>query len=430
MLGKHTEEVIEKIFKLKSDGYSDTKIHKITGLPRSTIYDILKSPFNISKFGGKWMEVRDPDAEIIEQNVKLAFQKQKLQDIQNVERKSFREFARQNNAIEALHEEMVNILREQKELLSSKIKVHTIDETEGSYALVVHLSDLHFGELIHANDVLNNKFDIDVAAKRLKKYVNRVKQIGKTFNVKSIAVLFGGDLIGSDRRLSEITAYAAARTNVVMNGYLILRDMLLDLNQDFKISIASVSGNESRLNDEFNSSTLLASDNFDAMIFHMLRHSLDCDSIKFLNEYDNPIEQVINIAGVNFLLVHGNEHKGVASSKNIETETEKLKAKYATMGVKIDYLVCGHYHSTLINSGYARSASLSGGNSYSDRTLNYNSAAAQNIYIINPDKTIDAMMVNLHKIDEITDGYYYDPSLISYFAQENKSNVIIQSVLV
>lgn len=419
---KYTHQDKELIASLINKGLSDTQIHRQTGIPRSSIYDLRRS------FG--YSVAQDPDAEVIETNVKLAFQKQKLQDVQRVERKSFREFARVNNVIEEMNEQILKLLTEQRGELSSKIKVHKDVKEASGFSVVAHLSDLHAGELIMGNDVLDNRFDTEIFAKRLKKYANRVKMIAKAHNVKSITILCGGDFVGNNNRLSEITAYAGARTNVVMNAYLILRDMILDLNQDFKISIAAVSGNESRLAEGFDSSNFLASNNFDMMIFHMLRHSLESDSIKFLNGNPNPIEQVVNVAGVNFLLVHGNLHKKLAATASIESETEKLKAKYAAIGCKIGYVVCGHYHSSMLGTSASRSASLSGGNSYSDRTLNFNSQAAQNIYIVNPDKTVDPLMVNLHYTDEITDGYYYDPSLVSYFADDIKPNVIIQSVLV
>ena len=50
--------------------------------------------------------------EIIEKNVRLAKTTQKLNDINRVERKSFREHARIENAVESLNIELIKILKE------------------------------------------------------------------------------------------------------------------------------------------------------------------------------------------------------------------------------------------------------------------------------------------------------------------------------
>ena len=54
------------------------------------------------------------DAEILKENVKLAKQKQSLQDLNRVERKTFREYARIENAVGAYNKELVKIFNENK----------------------------------------------------------------------------------------------------------------------------------------------------------------------------------------------------------------------------------------------------------------------------------------------------------------------------
>ena len=108
---------------------------------------------------------------------------------------------------------------------------------------------------------------------------------------------------------------------------------------------------------------------------------------------DDVHEKLLDIDGFKLLLTHGNN---TLASKNPEAEVAKLKGRYADKGQNVDYVIFGHIHSTMITDTFARSASLVGGNGYSDKNLNLSSKASQNYYIIDTNnKTITGSNVDL-----------------------------------
>lgn len=356
--------------------------------------------------------------------VKLSRRNQKQADNLRISRKETRERNRLENVFEDINNEMVTLLDERRDFYPVKTKLHRGKSTRVG---VVQLSDLHFGELV--KETLDNRFDLEIASKRLRKLIERAKVYFKSQGITNVAVFLTGDMINSSRRISEITAFADARVKVVFNAFLILGAVLEDLYNDFNLSVAQVVGNESRLAEYFDSNDYLANDNFDLMLFMMLKATHEKKGLSFLS-HKNPMEQVVNVNGVNFLLVHGNGHKGLAHTNKIETEVEKLKARYATNGARIGYVICGHIHSTYIANNFARSASLVGSNAYAERTLNFSSKASQNLFVVDQDGSIDAIMVDLQKCDGY-DGYDYDRESIEYNSEvTDQGTVIIQSVLV
>ena len=52
------------------------------------------------------------DKEIVEENIKLAKQKQRAQDLNRIANKSFREYAREENALVEYNKELINVLKE------------------------------------------------------------------------------------------------------------------------------------------------------------------------------------------------------------------------------------------------------------------------------------------------------------------------------
>ena len=99
----------------------------------------------------RWIPELRADKEIIEQNVKYKKQVQKINDTNRIERKSFREHARIENAVE----EYSKALIENISLLKPFTIVH--DTIKNEAVGLIQLSDLHLNELI---DLDNNKYQI------------------------------------------------------------------------------------------------------------------------------------------------------------------------------------------------------------------------------------------------------------------------------
>lgn len=338
------------------------------------------------------------DTEIIDENVKLATQKQKYMDSNRIERKSFREFARVSNALEDYNKKLIENIPKLKPFEISYISDNT--QSIG----VIQISDVHFNELI---DLSNNKYDFKVASKRFKLLAQRTKQYLKC---KRVLIAFTGDLMNSDRRLDELLNQSTNRAKATLLSFHILEQFIVDIASSFEVSILSVSGNESRVGKELGFSEIMATDNYDFTIFNMLKIAFrNAENIKFIDAENAEI--VVNVNGSNVLFMHG-----LAVTKDIEKSIQQTIGKYATQNIIIDYVFIGHIHSARIGDLYARSSSMCGGNAYSNMALNLASRASQNIALFHNNKTHDVMKIDLQNVDTI-EGYNIIDELMAYNAK-------------
>ena len=337
------------------------------------------------------------DKEIVQYNVKLSKQKQKAQDLNRIANKSFREYAREENALVEYNKELVKVLK--KHSLDVKLKKHKAKK--GSVVLV-QIADTHFNELVDLGE--SNQYDFKIASKRLQKFAYYVKEYAKLHQATSFLVAITGDLINSDRRLDEKLSMATNRAKATFLGVHLLKHFILDLQRFADVKVCCVTGNESRVNQDLGWVDLCASDNYDFTIFEMLRLLLP--EIEFLRG-DNALEMVVEINGNNVLVIHGHQ-----LGKMDSNQVGKVVSKYAHKGIIIDFIICGHLHETMIRDSIARSASLVGSNAYSEKALNLSGKAAQNIYIFTNDGRQD-VRIDLQET-EGWDGYNIDEELFSY----------------
>ena len=330
--------------------------------------------------------------------------KQKL----NFERNMFNKKLKEISSLEELNKELLNAL---KRLKPAEIKNHCFTETSNGVGVII-LSDTHFNELI---DIPSNKYDFEVASKRLHKLANTAKKHFEANGVQKVAILGLGDFLNSDRRQSEYMNMSTNRSRAVVLAYHLLRQFVLDINSTFEVSVAFQSGNESRVvGEEFDTSEELATYNYDFTLFNMLKISLG-DTVTFIDGSFG--EKVVNINGSNVLISHG-----VNIKADIEKSVAQTFGRYANMGITLDYMFVGHMHSSRVGDTYARCGSLCGGNSFSEGALNLTSKASQLIGIFYPDKSNNIMKVDLQNVDNIK-GYDIIKELETYNAKSvNKKN--------
>jgi predicted phosphodiesterase len=254
----------------------------------------------------------------------------------------------------------------------------------------------------------HNQYDFSIAAQRLKKLALEAKRIFGIYKIKKVLVAMTGDLINSDRRLDELMNMATNRARASVLATILLEQFLVDLNRNFNVEATYVSGNESRINQEMGHSDMAVSDNYDTMIYEMLRMMFRKNKgMVFLKK---PIqEHVVKVLGKNILLIHGQSIK----NGNVSTQIQKIKAKWTDhIGEKIDYIIWGHYHAAQITDLHARSGSLCGGNDYSDHGLQLSTRASQNVYIVRKDG-VNGMRIDLQDVSGIT-GYTIEKDLEEY----------------
>ena len=359
------------------------------------------------------------DAELAAKCVDYKQQTQKYQDTNRIERKTFRENARISNALEEYNKELIEAI---KKLKCITLKHEILDNKACG---LVQLSDTHLNELI---DILGNNYDFSVASKRMKLLAIKTKTYFKAFNIKNILLALTGDLLNSNRRLDELLNQATNRANASVLSFFLLKQFILDLNQEFNITIASVTGNESRIEKEHSHSEIIASDNFDSVIENMLKiQFMDCPGITFATGSNK--EKLINIANQNIILLHGD---GSLTKSSTQTAVQLKFGAYAQKGIIIDYIIYGHVHCANISNYSARSASLCGSNTYNEQELGLVGRASQNIYIFYNDKTRDGIAVDLQHTGAI-EGYNINRELESYNTKSatklHKNNVIFSVII-
>ncbi len=337
------------------------------------------------------------DAVILKQNVKLQKQKQSYQDLNRIERKTFREYARIENACSEYNKELVKIFENNN--LSKLTETHK----ENNKAVgVIQFSDVHFNELVNLE---HNKYDFNVASARCRSFVSKAIKYFKSFDITNVLLVQSGDLLNSDRRLDELLQMATNRAKATFLAVDIFQQVILHLNKHFNISVCSVSGNESRVKKDYGWVDLIATDNYDYTIFQTLKYLFKDSSVSFID--GDPMEIVVDVAGQNLLVIHG--HGGIKTG--IERSITQMVGRYKARGINVDYVIFGHIHSARIGDNYSRSSSMVGANDYSEKALNLSGRASQNCYIFYDDGNRDGIKIDLQNYGK---GYDIDSSLASY----------------
>ena len=318
---------------------------------------------------------------------------QKLRDEQRIEKKIKRIEFRKNNSLEKYVSGISNKL---SKCIISPLKKHNFEEQE--HEGIFQLSDLHFNEII--SDLEENEYDFQIASKRLQKYTHEAIKFFKNFNIKKVLIAMTGDVLGSDRREDEKLNMATNRAKATIIGTFLIQNVIQELNEFFDIKIIMVCGNESR-SFEIGDSDMIFSDNYDFVLYNMLK-MLFKDNLDMFVDGD-VYKKIVKIKNKNIMFLHGHNLKS-----NVEAQIEKMIGQIsANNKITLDYIIFGHIHQCQISDFYARSSSLSGGNTYSSNRLQLISKASQNIHIVS-ENTIHSIKIDLQNIDKFS-GYEIYP---------------------
>lgn len=346
--------------------------------------------------------------DIQDESVRLARTAQKLRDKNRIKDKTFRENARVENAVIEYTKELRRVILENP----MNLDINKLSNTGYSYSGsvgIVHLSDLHFNELV---DIVGNKYDFKVASQRLKMFAQKIVTAFDARGIMDVNIVFTGDLLNSDRRVDELLSMASNRATATFVAVKLLAQFIIDLAMHYRVKVISVTGNESRIREDYTQLDSMATDNFDFMIYEMLRLYLAEGEpvIEFVS--GNTFEYVLDVNGTRILAVHGHR-----LGKMAHTDLSKTIAKWAKKGILIDMIMCGHLHETNITDTLLRTGSLVGNNAYADVGLNLNSRASQNFYIVDRYGTVDATRVDLQNVDDSSPMYDIIEELDAYNAK-------------
>lgn len=357
----------------------------------------------------KWFST-DPseDVEMIIENTKLAKAKQKYQDINRIERKSFREYARVENALSALGEAIKDELKNHAQELK-KINLSPLKHKKSGGVGVVHITDPHGNELIN---LPHNKNDFNILSKRMKLYINESLKFFHLMDVKKVLFVLGGDMLNSDRRVDEILNAATnrARASILMQH--ILKQAILEVrNSGYEVDVISVLGNEARIGDEMPFSAEGLSENYDFIIASQLKELFEFAGIKGIRFLSiDKIEEKINVNGQTWLVSHD-----VSKYTDKQGTTQATIGRYSLQGTPIDFVLGGHIHATRITDFSSRGSSMAGSNSYNEFALNLLGRASATCYVVRGGRRY-VLLVDLQDVTGI-DGYNIVNKLEEYHAK-------------
>jgi hypothetical protein len=352
------------------------------------------------------IDLRDYDDESV---LRLEAGRQRLQDKTAVLRKSNREDYRLYNELEELYNENISLL---KAVDLSKYKIKEFKDTSNK-VMAIHLSDIHANELIKKSEAYNNAYDFIILSKRLKKLISRSIKIGKTEGIKSVHIFMTGDLLNSSRRLAEKLAETTALVSASLLITYLLQQAITELSKHFNVSVSSVVGNESRLDEDFEFNDVVLMQNYDYLVYNNLRMIFSNTPVKFIGNGLGP--EIVKLSnGFQALLLHGNQFR----TSNIQKEVNHFLQGYIYNGKTVHGVFSGHYHFSSCTGFANQCGSMCGGNAYSSNALGYFSKATQNIYLIDSKYSMDAITVDLQNVDNV-EGYDIIKELERYQVRSN-----------
>lgn len=279
------ESAYRKWWKAYSEGYSDCQNSKSIN-NNSSVYNV--------------------------ERVELQKERQKFFDERAAYNKQIRDDARRETLREILAREIAKI-EPYKETSTPSVIIGECD-------ILVCLDDIHYGANI---DNYWNKYNSDIAKRRLELYLSNIKKIRNIHNIERCYVCCNGDLISGN---IHPTIQISNKENVVQQVIGIselLSWFLSELSKDFrKVYLSVVAGNHSRVSTKENS---LKDERLDNLIPWYIASRLQ--NINNFHVIDNNIDSslaVINIKGLNYLNVHGDYDTFANVSKVIEMIGEKI----------------------------------------------------------------------------------------------------------
>lgn len=370
------QELKSEIIKLWESG----KYSTIADLTRHIIAeygDFGREQDSLRRSVSKIVQATEPDKELLAENVRLAKDKQRLQDVQRIERKAFREQARVENAVSEFGKELANLNRTYATKLLQNINIEPLKYGVEKHGVgVIQVTDVHANELI---DLPHNQYNWTVLSKRMKKLINESLRYFEFRNVAKVTMVYTGDLCNSNRRLDELINQTTNRAKAAtLLAHVITQSILEVRNAGYEVGIVSVLGNESRVSPEMSYSNEAFSDSYDFTIMAQVRQVLEFANIEGITFYSiDKMENVIDFGEQRWLVMHD-----MPQSTSKQEKTQSIIGKYALSGKPVDFVISGHIHAHRGTDISCRSGSMSGSNSYNEHALGLIGRASGVCYVV------------------------------------------------
>jgi hypothetical protein len=241
------------------------------------------------------------------------------------------------------------------------------------------LSDLHFGEVVFANQVNGvNSYSTEIAKRRLQRVIHgSIKLLRETLSPGTfggMVLILGGDMV-------EGVIHDELRDTVdetVMQAVVTLHDALVPamklLCDEFgRLHAPCVAGNHGRLDRKprMKNGPFL---NFDWLLYQFIERTINADPAyrgKITFQIPDGFECSYKVHGIRYMLTHGDSFKGGngITGPLLPWMRGNLKASktYTAMGLPFDCMVMGHWHQLRYLRSIIVNGSLVGFNEYAMR---------------------------------------------------------------
>jgi len=256
-----------------------------------------------------------------------------------------------------------------------------------SEEVVILLSDIHYGEVVSSEAMLDsNAYDTIIAKERLDKWYNAIRSILNKlngYNHKKINLFLLGDMVNG--MIHEELKSGTCEVDQVLELGEIIAQIIFELSKEFDIDVCGVIGNHGRMTKK--PSFKKKYNNFDYLVYKFVE--IRCQNLTNVTfNFPKSGMCVKEINGHNFLLRHGDckaqSFMGIpfygiqrASSKITQT-IAYLKDMY------IHYEVLGHFHTTnvleKVGGSVIMNGTLKGGDEFALESMLTSCEAKQTIF--------------------------------------------------
>lgn len=279
------------------------------------------------------MEFNISAREAIDRNF---LERQKMYDLRRGIRKDLREFSRTELICESIREAIKGL---PKITLATSKKICPPWDVEIHRELIVGVGDFHYGASFCVYGLYNeiiNKYNPDIFSSRMRELHDQIVNICVKENPEQITVMIVGDMLDGMLRASQLQRLEYGIVDSAMHLAEELTQWFVALANDtaVPIRVAAVRGNHGEIRPLGTKAGQFPEENMERIVMHYLRARFDDENWIFVIDNDAPMQQMIDVCGYKFLLLHG---QGV----NIESLARDCVNQYHHA---IDGFVLGHLH--------------------------------------------------------------------------------------
>jgi len=233
------------------------------------------------------------------------------------------------------------------------VNVPKVIFSEGNH-LILPISDVHYGEVVKANQVNNfNEYNCEIAKKRIVKLFNEALIYAKQNKCSDLNIIFLGDIFSGNIHDELLTTNDYGISVCVMEFYGFISSLIESIKDEFEsIKLNAVVGNHPRFQKKFQYKNK-AIDSFEYFLYHGLYFKFNNKENFIVNISNSPIDYV-DIGCSTWKIQHGDFYKGGSSPSGpinniLKNSAQDLDMLETLSAKSYDYELMGHFHQPSIN---------------------------------------------------------------------------------